>query len=182
MTQVALYSSADAQVQSNAGTTNYGTTAWMNSGENNVGNETWRSFVQFNLSSVPQGSRIVSATLNLVIRVDRSSNTRTKRFYQVTSSWDEGTITWNNQPGYSTELGSLSMGTGDSGTVAWSIDTSVIQSMVNGSTSNYGFVLVTDTPNDDDYEFYTRDDATESNRPQLVINYIPPGAFLFNMI
>ncbi|MBD2862275.1 DNRLRE domain-containing protein [Paenibacillus oceani] len=57
------------------------------------------SFVQFNLSSIPQHATIDSATLELTT-INGISNTGAKvAVHRVTAPWDEATITWNNSVG-----------------------------------------------------------------------------------
>ncbi len=96
---------------------------------------------------------------------------RTKRIRVVTSSWTELGVTWNNQPSYSTELGSLSFGTSDSGQKTFTLSISEIQKYMNGTVTNNGFAVITDSENDDHYQFHSRENGTQGNRPQLVLTY-----------
>ena len=58
-----------------------------------------RTYVQFDLSSIPSGSTINSAELRLYM-YDAPNQNRTYRVHRVTQSWGETTITWNNAASY----------------------------------------------------------------------------------
>jgi hypothetical protein len=55
-----------------------------------------RTYIQFDFSSIPAGSVITSATLNLYQSSYVGSGDRTYDLYLVNNSWDEETITWNS--------------------------------------------------------------------------------------
>jgi hypothetical protein len=59
--------------------TNYGTNAYIYAGESaNSSNYVYRSLLQFDVSSIPSNSTIISATLTLLYKTfDRSLNART---------------------------------------------------------------------------------------------------------
>ena len=95
--------------------TNYGNhpriaaVAWSASGYNS----SMRSLLSFNLSAIPSGSVIQSATLYLYSDPTITGSSDAKGNSQligsnaiylekVTSAWDEFTVTWNNQPGTTT--------------------------------------------------------------------------------
>jgi hypothetical protein len=68
-------------------------------------NQIQRSFLKFDLNSIAAGETIVGATLHVYAYgfhtfgpLDTALN------YVGTDSWSEGTLTWNNQPGYGSQL------------------------------------------------------------------------------
>ena len=65
----------------------------------------YRAFVGFDLSSIPAGSTINSATLK-IYRTGSGNGTyaqgRTYWFERVTGAWTETGVTWNNQPAVTT--------------------------------------------------------------------------------
>jgi hypothetical protein len=70
-----------------------------------------RSYLKFNLSSIPAGATITSATLRLYKENDDDSGSRTVYVYNVSDdTWTEGTVTWNNGPSYSNLCGSTGVG------------------------------------------------------------------------
>ncbi len=106
-----------------------------------------RSFIQFDLGQIPPGAQIVSAQLNLYAHPNPATASPPMQgtaneclIQRVLSSWDENTITWNNQPA-TTPVNQVSLAQSLSAyqnhtniDVKWM----VIDMMANG---NYGFML-----------------------------------------
>lgn len=153
-----------------------------------------RSLIQFNLSSIPAGSAITSATLRLHAE-DEAADTTSNRdisVHRVWNSWTEGTgscsgasggLTWNNRSTgkpFSTAGGSFSSAA-DTTTVGsllrfyeWDV-TSMAQGWVDGTFPNNGLLLkfVSDVAS---YKaFASSEDGTSSQRPTLIVTYqVPP--------
>lgn len=167
-------------------TTNYSTNNYFQVGEWNGGAVIDRSLLQFDLSSIPSGSIITSATLRLYDQgTNLSSNDRTMRVYRLLRNWVENQSTWNVYATASnwgtagaanttsdregTDIGSISMpATEVAGYVDITLTTSAIQDMISGgSFTNNGFLLKMDTETNDMHQF---SDQTVSNQePKLVI-------------
>jgi hypothetical protein len=68
----------------------------------NWGGGTWsydyRSLLKFDLSSIPNGAQIISATLSLQITQSSEQNTYVQVHRMADDTWSEGTITWNLAP------------------------------------------------------------------------------------
>jgi hypothetical protein len=132
-----------------------------------------RSFVRFNLASVPSTAEVKSATLRLVLTTAPSAS-RTYAAHRVSASWVEGSITWNNQPAVGVSSGTVATGTTNGVTLQWTV-TSDVQAFVNGSASNHGW-RISDTDESgvlgsQEGRFGSREAAT--NRPELVVVYYP---------
>jgi hypothetical protein len=146
-----------------------------------------RGLIHFDLSSIPSGATIDSATLYLYMfwsdEVDRTYNV-----HRVTASWTEAGATWKYRdkdagidwatPGgdyVSTETASASSGAAYDVWVGWAV-TSDVQAFVDG-TSNHGW-LIRDAIEDDDDVFpcvsFTPSEGPEANWPKLVVTYTPP--------
>lgn len=179
----------DAYISSLSPTANRGShrgiysLAWTVSGNFTI----TRSFIQFDLSSIPIGSTIGSAELalyndpgnNIVLtNGDHSNLTASNASFisRVTGPWDEFTVTWNNQPSY-TIL--------DQAVLAQSVlpnqdytnidVTAMIQYMVANPSQNFGFILRLETEiNYAALIFGSSDNADAMNHPKLVINYTSP--------
>lgn len=63
----------------------------------NIFLDTYRSFIDFDFESLPEGTTIDGATLH-IYRTYTANSVNELRFCRVIESWDENTITWNNQP------------------------------------------------------------------------------------
>jgi len=152
-----------------------------------VKHENFRSLVQFDLSSIPLGATITSATLHLYYYNSGSDPVdRVYWVYRVTSPWVESEVTWNNNDNLNTwtTLGGDYVTTnGASSTVpssySWMVwDVTDIMSDWMGGESNYGFIVMDDSENSVD-SYYTRFRAREYTGdtellPKLEVMYTIP--------
>src|SRR3990170_1048895 len=100
MAQVTLTATKDCGMQSNDADVNKDSSGYVQVGEWASGTEIDRGLFQFDLSSIPAGSTIDSATLRLYDRgTDLSSTTRIMRVYRCVRNWGETTVTWNKYDG-----------------------------------------------------------------------------------
>src|SRR3990167_1838841 len=79
----------DTFIQDNAPTTNSETDTTIYVGENNGSAQITRTLIKFDLSSLPAGITVDSATLTLTITADVSSNARTFEIFEVLRAWLE---------------------------------------------------------------------------------------------
>jgi len=163
-TTVTLNPIADAFTWSSHPDTNYG-------GENylTVDDGYKRIYIKFNLSSIPSGSVIISATLKLY---DYCTTSYEVCVYPASADWSESTITWNNQPDYNSSLQSCST-TSSSATgswVSWDV-TDIVKEWIEGNLENHGFVLKASGSGSDQF----RSKEYSSNKPQLIIEYVEPN-------
>jgi PKD repeat protein len=177
-----FYPSHDATIHQNSPNSNAG------SGEsltvrNKYGSSShpyhWQrdALVKFDITSIPSGSTINSATLKLYYYnwLDNNPAGRSLKLYRATSNWNEGTVTWNTQPSWASQ--STTQATVPSSTGVWmSWDvTNDIQSYVNGIYNNYGW-KITDENYWGDYNIpltYLRSKEYSNNNlwPKLEINF-----------
>lgn len=197
----------DTVIVSGTATTNYGNAATFDFGEDNTAtNFIARSLIQFDLSSIPAGSTINTATLTLTLSSAgsfRSSNNRTARIYRMLRPWVELESTWNiaatgvnwgtagasntTSDRESTDIGSTTFNTSDSANSEKSFTLTALQvqeMITGGGFTNNGFMVKMDTETNDRYFAHSCEAATASYRPKLVIDYTPPagGAFLLNFV
>jgi hypothetical protein len=84
-------SQQDSYVDRGSKATNYGSDPTMSVGR--AGNNTQtRSLVQFDVSSIPAGSTINSATLELYAETAGTDAAATQDVFEITSVWDEATV------------------------------------------------------------------------------------------
>lgn len=186
----------DTWVSSSGQTLNYGAATELHVGEN--GAEALRGVLKFDLSSIPVGSTINSATLSLYQFAQADTSTPELGVYYATRGWTEGTgngtetadgATWLtydgasswSSPGGDFDSTAQALATAPNTTGTW-VDfaiTSLTQSWLNGTIANNGvFVKKTTGSGSTDYKsFYSSDYTTDPTlRPKLVVEYVPaPG-------
>ena len=151
--------------------------AWTNSGNPS----TVRGLIDFDLSQIPTGAIINSATLTLYHN-PTSSNSSAKHqslsgsneglISRVISTWDENTVTWNTQPQTTTQ-NEVIIPQSTSENQDYSLDvTDLIKDMINNPSSSYGFMIRLKT--EQYYRslvFASSDHPNASKHPKLEISY-----------
>lgn len=163
-TEVVLPASADAFITNITPTTNYGSNVLLVDGDSSaVASAKYRTAMKFDLSSIPAGSEIVSASLRLYEHTAYNTlgvSAWDVELFKLLVDWNEAQITWNvRQTGVSwstagasedgkdidaTPFDTLTLdGVAQSGFVEWSGVglLELVQAWVDGSTDNYGFML-----------------------------------------
>jgi hypothetical protein len=167
----------DTVVSENFPANNYGSATTMG-----VAGETshrTKCLLKFDVSWIPAGSTINSVTLSLYCFTHPGGDTP-QLLCSADSAWYENTATWNNQP--SAAEYQCSKIFSSTGWQSW--DTSadsnltplknVVQAWVNGTKSNWGFLLVDTVNNSSNYGFYTREYSSGSYATMLWVDYTPP--------
>jgi hypothetical protein len=125
----------DANTSSAYPTKNFGSSIALLVGS---GSNTYIKFSLANLGAGVTGSNVFKATL--ILYTDYVLTSGTMDVYQVSGSWSEGKVTWNNPPGLGTQLLSAVSVTS---TGYLSLDlTSTVQAWLNGTLANNGIALV----------------------------------------
>lgn len=182
---VRIIADKDNTINSNSPEGNDGASVVFRTGRTGEsgGNRLQRALLHFDLSSIPPGSRIDSAILTL--HVLRTGGAATGvALHKVTSEWNELASTWSHAifPGtpWTTPGGDFeptaTASTGDvpsSRSIVISNLTGDIQSWVNDSSSNFGWVLkVTDEEITHSAKLIaSREQPSEIYRPSLHIVY-----------
>jgi hypothetical protein len=175
---------ADATVSQLAPDTNYGAypNMWVRS-SNDAGWKNARVFLEFDLSGIPQGSKIISATFS-AYAYSPPTDSRTYGLYLLDDSWDESTITWNNRPlwpGQPIAVPEATVGT-SADWVSWDV-TDAIQVMLHRNTANawanYGWEVLDETESSagtsqHQTQFRTSEYSDATYWPKLDIVYYPP--------
>lgn len=133
-----------------------------------TGNNTMRTYIKFTLPTGISASSVTFA--NLKLKRNQNAVPGVKA-YRVTSSWSSSTVTWNNKPSYST-IGPTGACTSFSGDWYQMDATSLVKQWLNGTYTNYGFLLKepTETNSNQKTRWYSSD-APSPNKPELVIRY-----------
>jgi len=167
-TTVSFGANKDSEVDQDKPGDNYGTEIVASVRTESSKNA--RGLFSFDVSSIPAGAVIDSATLTLCpSRADDPSVIDVRR---VTGTWGETTVTWNNQP---TVAGSSTTTFAQPATTAC-VDATVtvdVQAWVDG-TANNGWRLAHTVENQSSrirIEYSTREDSDAAQRPLLVVVY-----------
>jgi len=142
---------------------------------------TYRSLLQFDLSSVPAGAVVTSAALTLYadnfvsVNVNGHSkltHSNASKLYRATQRWDENGVTWANQPPLVAQASAV-LAESQSSSQNYTLNvTNDIKSMLEFPFENFGWLLKLD--NETTYAglfFASSDHATAALRPKLVIHY-----------
>lgn len=165
-------STYDTYVNQNSSGTNYGTATTMLT--NVRTSQEADCLVQFDLSGIPAGATINSATLELYNTTAPASSYAVD-VMRNTATWNETAVTWTTKPAYNATYVAQITPTTAIGWKIWTV-TSAVQGWYGGSYTNYGFTVKPDTQSGNTnvrYTFATRENATTGNRPILRVNYTP---------
>lgn len=175
MTTVTLDATEDAHVIEALPTTNTGSNTSLLCVETNGGSE-YLPLLKFSLASIPANAIISSVKLRIYVTF--TENNPTIRIRRITSSWAEGSVTWNTRPSADT---SISHGTHAS----WSsnayneitLSASEFQKFIDGTYTWYGFQADIIYGGSGDNESIFFDSSEGANNPELVVIYnAPPSA------
>jgi hypothetical protein len=165
----------DSGIESVVPNSNYGNLTYCDVGNSAI--TIRRTYIKFDLSTVPANAVVVDADLKLYHYGGPGTDDFTIGLYNVTSAWDESTITWNLQPTCSIDAEITSDITAGAITwESWDIDT-LVHTWLDGSITNYGVVLKdTDEALINSIAYFRSSDYTTdiSKRPELVIDYYIP--------
>ena len=189
----------DANLYQEEPDTFYPTPSSMSIGEDNTFTQLFRAVFQYDLSSIPAGSTILTATFTLTYAEAgnwRSSNNRVVSVYRIIRAWILAEVTWYEvdlltnwgTPGCgntTTDREAAAIGTATCATTdadesekSWTLTPSKVQEWITGGAlTNKGFLMQCATESSDRYQFHGSASATASKRPKLVITYNPPSGF-----
>lgn len=129
------------------------------------GSNTYIKFSLANLGSSVSASNVSGATL--ILYADFVLTPGTMDVYQVTGSWSEGSITYNNAPQLGTKLFSAVSVTG-TGYVSLDM-TSTVQAWLNGTLANNGIALVPSSASGISVSFDSKENLLTSHTAQLPV-------------
>lgn len=193
-------SGVDTYIDGNNPTTNSGTDTKISIGELDSISAVHRTMIKFDLSSIPAGAYTSSNILSLWILQDNSSNARNCKAFRILRDWVEAQATWNI---WSTANNWTTAGCGSDGndadlTTIWattaytatesvgaekqfSLLTSEFDKFLNGTYTNYGWLLKMDTETNDNYYHDSSSSVTSGERPKLAVTYQLGGGEFFHL-
>lgn len=147
------------------------------------GENTARSLIDFDLSSIPAGATITGASLHLFAAgyvnelLPGHFGNNSGYLRRVTSAWSETVATWNNAPA-STTANEVAVPMSTSSTEDYTIDvTQLVQDMIDDPDGSFGFLLGGHNEDPGDsfaLEFWSSDAPDPSKHPQLVVTWDAP--------
>src|SRR5919112_172226 len=176
-----LTSTADTRIVENASSANYGgaTTLKVDGDDPGGSGKDAYSLLSWDLSSVPAGSKVDSASVTVNVT---NPSSQTYQIYDLERPWVESAATWLQYASGSawevagargsldrgSQVGSLSAST--TGKRTFTLSTALAQGCLNNPASNQGIIIANAT-NFDGIDFSSRQYADASLRPTLSINY-----------
>jgi hypothetical protein len=105
------------------------------------------SFISFDLSSIPPGTPITTATLRLYYYgwKDNDPEGRDLNLYRVTGDWSEETLTYATEPPTAAAVTCYSIVPPGFGWMTWDV-TDDVEAFVDGSAVNYGWKVMDEEP------------------------------------
>jgi hypothetical protein len=164
-TTVTISANADAWIDQNSASNNYGTDSNLKVQAKSSNN--YRALVRFaQPATIPAGCVVQSATLRLY--AGSATNGRTLQALRITASWAENSVNWNNQPATNGTAATTSSGTGYR---QWNV-TAHVQAMY-AAGANHGFLIRDSANNGSGFEqqFHSREKG--ESMPELVITFGP---------
>jgi hypothetical protein len=153
----------DAYISSRNPNTNYGVVTTLNVSDK-VSDRRYALY-HFDLSQLPAGANITSATVSLYVT---DQNNRTVNIHRITSDWRESTVTWNNANGsFNPAPSALFIPVMINQYIVTDI-TTLVQQWASGSVPNYGMMLVGTVNNQTSY---ASRENTPDKLPYLTIRY-----------
>ena len=151
---------------------NYGAQNYMIVGEWDGASPygTCRSYLMFDLSSIPAGQTITSATLHLSCKTLYNSNAVTGAHFLSDDTWDEYTITWRNVTtafnAVATDTTSIAVGDN-----TWNVLSDVSIEYAGDKVYSVVMKLPNEGVNADGAWLHSKEYSVASDRPSLVVDY-----------
>jgi len=163
------------------------------------GDDSRRTLIEFDLSSIPLNATIETAILELYVTA-KGTGTPVINVYRITNNWTEGTgvdsvtddgATWNSRNGsidWTTSGGDYDSAVWANTTLSakdtwysWNI-TSLVQNWVNETYPKNGMMLQDVTSGTGVWKFASSDYINASLRPKLTVNYTEAGPPQINAV
>ncbi|MBD3277011.1 MAG: DNRLRE domain-containing protein [Candidatus Aegiribacteria sp.] len=136
-----------------------------------------RSFLQWDLSSIPDSATIESAEFRVYCASFYGSVSGEMCFYLLTEDWDETTVTYMNMPAYTDSAAIYSSDWPSGGTWLTLDVTDFVEAWYSESIDNYGMYCHSRSCTSTcDCAYYSSNVSNPSYRPSLTVYYSIPSS------
>jgi len=163
-----FYATMDAWVDEGAPNANHGGDSFLDVALTDKGNHS-RTLIQFDVSGLPAGATVDSATLWLDLTATSGADPYYAYPMRQTGSWSEGSVTWNLRPAVTSDGDPAGPVGSVLGTISWDV-TGIARQWALGA-KNYGLALAGDDKAVGLRGFSSKEGKT---RPSLVIKFTEP--------
>ena len=142
-----FYPTDDALIRENDPDKPQGHNIHVNVRNHGGGDWTYQGLIKFDLSSIPSGTNIISASLNCYYNKywDNNPSGNIFNLYRITSDWEEGNVTWNTQPSCISQPSCFVIMPSSPGVwLEWNV-TSDVKDFISGIEDNFGWKISDDT-------------------------------------
>jgi uncharacterized repeat protein (TIGR01451 family) len=189
--ELLLNPSADTYIRQDQATDNFNNNRVAVQPDVSGGNQRV-GLINFDLTGIPSGSVINSASLTLVLQ-NNANGWTSANLYRLLTLWTAGGATWNDADGAgsgdwatSGVFGSSDYTTAGAGSIAMNVTadtpttgdvTNLLKAWVESGSTNNGFALIGNTQSNDRAEIYSTEDNNGANTiPLLTVDYQPAGS------
>ena len=142
-------------------------------------NKLKRALVQFPLGSIPAGSEVTSAVLELYASVNPANDSLVHGVHRITAPWHKGAVKWNNLPTFVAAPSATAVVGNGRGFKSFDV-TADVQAAVNLCTADNGWLLKDEAENDsnDEVAYVSSEEkhpADLGNVPRLRVTFTPPA-------
>lgn len=156
----------DAFVRSSVPRLNYGEEQEMLVGK--TGGEDFNSLLQFNLSAIPLGMKLLSAKLRLYVEQTSLAGNPVS-VYQIEEDWSEIGVTWASTPAYSKKITEIYADVAKEYAEVDILD--IVKGWYSGRLDNRGLFLNLNIRDDETFIRFGTRERGKGYAPQLVIEY-----------
>jgi hypothetical protein len=175
----------DTYISSGSPSTSFGTDPTLRTD----GSPDNAALLQWDLGTIPAGAEILGASIAISVS---NATASTYELFELKKEWNEVSTTWNESTSGASwqaagakgfdDRGSTPLGDASSlytGVLSIPLNSSgiaVIQSWVDGSSPNHGFLLENYDNAYDELSFDSRETAESGRHPRLMVWYVPESA------
>ena len=170
---VTIISTKSTYVNNGSSSTNYGSAEYLHTDQYGAGYNRI-SLIDFSMTTVPAQEQILKAYIYLTVKTTANlGGVGTLVFNNITSAWDESTVTFNTKPTNDTDYTStMTLPANPVPGTAYAVDvTNWLRAVKFGNITNYGLLtgIINSLNVPSDFQWHSDDQASEALRPYLVV-------------